>query len=114
MSPENRQAPTRDFTDKVPPIFNGISDYASYIGDVQLWVRLTSLEASKQGAALVGRLIGGAKSSAKSLSVDNICCEEDVESLLNCLDKSYAVDAANQLDADLAHFWTFAGEKNSL
>lgn len=69
-----------------------------------LWTNLTSLDITKQGAALVGRLSVEAKSSTKSLSVASICASDGVETLLNHLDKSYAVHAANQLNADLAAF----------
>lgn len=113
MGPEDTLTSVSDFTDKVPPSFDGRSNYASYREDVQLWTKLTSLATAKQGPALVGRLSGEAKASAKSLSIDVICDNDGVEMILKRLDKSYAVDAANQLDSDLAVFLDYSWKKSS-
>lgn len=112
MGPEDNSATTGEFTDKIPPSFNGRNNYASYREDVMLWVNLTSLAEEKKGPALVGRLGGEAKASAKTISLENICAADGVERLLKHLDKSYAIDAANQLDADLALFLDYTWKKS--
>lgn len=104
MGPDDQKAPTGDFTDKVPPSFNGRNNYASYREDVLLWVNLTGLATSKQGPALVGRLSEESKASAKYISLKDICSDKGVYMLLNHLVKSYTMDAANQLYADLSGF----------
>lgn len=113
MGPDGSQAAVSDFTDKVPPSFAGRSNYASYREDVLLWTKLTSLDSSKQGPALVGRLSGEAKASAKSVPLEKICDTDGVAHILARLDKSYAVDSVNQLDADLASFLDYSWNKSS-
>ena len=111
MGPEDTMASTSGFTDKIPPSFNGRENYSSYREDVALWVNLTGLGKTKQGPALVGRLSGEAKNSAKSITVTNICAEDGVTQLLAHLDKSYAIDSANQMDINLANFLDFTWKK---
>lgn len=74
-------------------------------------IKLTRPELSKQGPALVGRLSGEGKASAKNISVKKICADNGVDRLLKHLDKSYAIDAANQLDDDLERFLYYTWEK---
>lgn len=88
MGLDDAPASTSDFNYKIPPAFKGRGDYASYREDVRLWVKLTGLETPKRGPALVARLSGEAKESAHSLSIDNICCDNGVESVLVHLDQS--------------------------
>ena len=111
MGPEDTPAHLGTFSDRIPPVFNGRSDYASYHEDALLWVNLTSLPSTKHGPALVGRLSEEAKASARTLSIEELCSEEGVDLLLEHLDKSFAVDPANQLDSDLATFLDFTWKK---
>eukprot|EP00171_Calliarthron_tuberculosum_P018277 IDg18277t1 len=112
MGPDGTVSSTSAFSDKVPPAFNGRSNYASFREDVSLWLLLTSMEAKRRGPALIGRLGGEAKSSAKTLTLEVISSEDGVNSILEHLDKSYAVDATNQLDLDLATFLDYVWEKS--
>ena len=100
------------FSDKIPPSFDGHANYASYREDVNLWSKLTSLVANKHGPAIVGRLSCEAKTADKTLSPDDICGDKGVTLILERLDKAYAVDKSNQLDADLADFLDYSWRKN--
>ncbi len=61
---------------KLPAAFDGHRSYAAYREDVSLWMCLTSLDAGKQGAALIGRLSGETKASAKTLPIETITGED--------------------------------------
>ena len=114
MGPEDTTATTvttGNFSDKIPPNFDGRADQDFYHQDVQLWTNLTSLSKSKCGAALIGRLSGEAKASARTLTIADICTDKGVDLLLTHLDKSFATDPANRLDADLAAFLDFTWKK---
>lgn len=111
MGPDADSSASCEFSDKIPPRFNGHGNYASYREDVVLWTNLTTLPSIKHGPAIVGRLQGEAKTSAKTIKVDVICAEGGVEKILERLDKAYAVDKTNQLDADLADFLDYSWKK---
>ncbi len=96
------------FTVTMPPTFDGHSNYSAYRQDVELWECLTTLAAEKRGPAIIGRLSGEAKSSAKTLSIAEITANDGVTKILVHLDKSYAVDATDQLDLDLAAFLDYS------
>ncbi len=112
MGPEGSVAETGEFSDKVPPSFDGHGDYSAYREDVILWIHLTTLSQKKQGPALVGRLSGEAKASVKTLQIDTICSPEGVPEILEHLDKSYAVDETDKLDTDLATFLDYTWKKS--
>lgn len=61
---------------------------------------------------MIGRLSGESKASAKSLPVEILCAEGGVNKKLKKLDKSYAVDTANQLYAYLARFLDYSFKKS--
>lgn len=100
-----------EFTDKIPPSFDGRNNYAAYRDDILLWTKLTTISPERQGPVLVGRLYGEAKVSARTLSIDEICRPDGVEKLIEHLDRSYGIDEANQLDIDLASFLEFCWKK---
>lgn len=66
MGPEG-MAQYGAFSKELPPAFNGHTSYSVYRQDVELWLLLTTFHATKQGPALIGRLDGEAKASAKPL-----------------------------------------------
>ena len=111
MGPEADQSNSCDFSEKIPPRFNGHGDYASYRDDVILSKNLTILPSAKHGAAIVGRLQGEAKTAAKTISADQICSKRGIELILERLDKAYAIDKNNQLDADLVDFLDYSWKK---
>jgi len=95
---------TTAYTDKIPPSFDGLSNYQVYRQDVEFWLKLTSLEDEKQGSAIIARLAGEAKSSATSLGTEIIFSKTGVKSILEKLDKLYQIDKTDQLDIDLTTF----------
>lgn len=111
MGPGADQQSACEFSDKVPPRFDGHTDYASYREDVSLWVNLTTLPPAKHGPAIIGRLQGEAKTAAKTLSTEEICREGGASLILERLDKAYAIDKTNQLDHDLADFLDYTWNK---
>lgn len=99
------------FSDKIPPAFDGKGDYRRYKNDVELWINLTALPESKQGPALIGRLSGEPKSSAMTVPIRQICSEEGVSLVLAQLDKSYSVNDAHQLNHDLGEFLDYVWQR---
>lgn len=112
MGPECTVALSSSFSEKLPPSFEGRSSYAVYRQDVELWLSLTTLEANRQGSALIGRLAGESKSSAKTFGVPAITAANGAAAIINQLDKAYANNATNQLDSDLADFLDFTWTRN--
>ena len=112
MGPEGIPIPTSSFSERLPPQFDGHTSYAVYRQDVELWLVLTSLEKCKQGPALIGRLAGEAKASAKTLGVSAISSNDGALKILEHLDKSYGVDKVDQMDIDLASFLDFSWSGN--
>jgi len=100
------------YSDKVPPVFDGRTTFEDYREDVELWLALTSLEGTKQGPAIVGRLFGEAKQSAKTLGVKAISKEDGAKAILDHLEKSYGVGKTDQLDIDLANFLDYSWTKD--
>ena len=111
MGPVADQQSACEFSDKVPPRFDGHTDYASYREDVSLWVNLTTLPPEKHGPAIIGRLQGEAKTAAKTLSTEEICRDGGADRIIERLDKAYAIDKTNQLDIDLADFLDYIWNK---
>ena len=111
MGPTQNQSTVCEFSDKIPPRFDGHGNYAAYREDVELWEKLTTLSADKRGPAIIGRLHGEAKTAAKTLDTDKICGDGGVKLILERLDKAYAVDKANQLDSNLADFLDYTWRK---
>lgn len=99
------------FLDKIPPRFDGDDDYASYCEDITLWTNLTTLPANKHGPAVIGRVHGKAKTVAKTFSAEIICRETGITLILQRLDKGYAIEKTNQLDADLSDFLDYSWKK---
>lgn len=107
MGPEDTAALMGKVSNKISPNYNGRSDYLSYRDDVKQWINLTSLPSTKRGPALVGRLSGESKASAGTLVIKDLYDEDGVDLLLVHLDKSFAVDPVNEMNADLATFLDF-------
>lgn len=97
-----------DFTDRIPPSFDGRTSYPEYRNNVLFWTNLTSISPEKQGPALIGRLSGEAKVSATTVIIAQVCVEDEVEVLLRHLDRSYGVDKHNQLNADISSFMNYS------
>lgn len=99
------------FSKDTPPAFDVHTSYAAYLQDVELWMNLTSLDPVKLGPAIVGRLSGEPKAAAKSIGTKLICGETGAALILEHLDKSYGVDAVDQLDNDLAAFLDYCWKR---
>ena len=109
MGPEGVSMGTmdNDFSDKIPPSFNGSTSYSAYKEDVSLWINLTSLPATKHGTALIGRLRDDARLASKGLDIERACSEDGSKALLDHLDKSFGTDNMSQLDHDLSAFFAY-------
>lgn len=92
MSPVGDRYTSCEFSDKIPPWFDGHSDYGTYRDDVKLWMNFTILPALKHRPVIVGRLLGEAKSAAKTLSTETICKYGGMDVILERLERAYAVD----------------------
>ena len=94
------------------PSFDAHTSFAAYRQDVELLLLLTTLNEKKKGPALIGRLSGEAKASAKSLGTQAIGGEDGAIKTLDHLEKSYGVDDVDQLRIDLASFFGFQWRSN--
>lgn len=108
MSPEGDSSNPGDFSERIPPSFNGRDDYVSYRNNVLFWTNLTTISPERQGAALIGRLYGEGKVSTTTLQLEDVCAPDGIERLLIHLDQSYGVDANNQLNTNLAAFLNYS------
>lgn len=91
MGPVAYQQSACEFSDKVPPSFDGHTNYSSYREDVSLWVHLTTLPPATQDPVIIVRLQGEDQMAVKSLSTEDICQEGGADLILKCLDKAYAI-----------------------
>ncbi len=87
-----------------------ISQFISRMSNSGYCSRLLMQE--KRGPALIGRLSGEAKAAAKSLGNEIIACADGATKIIEHLEKSYGVDAVDQLDIDLAEFFDFTWSSN--
>lgn len=92
------------YSDKIPSNFDGHSFFVSFHGYVQYWLQLTSLDPIKQRCALIARLAGEAKASAKSLGTEVIFSSCGVKKILEKLGSVYKVEKADELDIYFAEF----------
>ena len=72
---------------KIYPPFDGHTSFAAYRQDFELWLLLTTLNEKKKGPALIGRLSGGTKASAKSSATQAIGGEDGAIQILDHLEK---------------------------
>lgn len=79
------------------PTFDGSSEFSVYERDITLWQLVSSLDASKQGAAVVGGLSGAAKMYCATVTVEELKSDTGVATLLNHLRAGFGVqDVAKQ------------------
>ena len=107
MGPESLP-PSASFNSRTPPYFDGHNvSYKVYREDLLLWNNLTAIEEKKRAFAVIGRLGGEPKATAKTISHESLSDEKGVEKILEKLDASYKLDDSDQLDLDLADFLDF-------
>jgi hypothetical protein len=64
-------------------------NYPSYRRDVELWLKLTEVQKSRQGIAMIGCLSGEPKEFAKTLANDLLFADDSGTNVLIHLDKAY-------------------------
>ena len=77
---------------KAPPTFEKGQDYTKWIKKIRIWQKLTSLEAAKQGPAVLFALSDEAQDAVLELEEDKIASETGVANIIKCLDKLYLKD----------------------
>ena len=77
---------------KAPPTFEKGQDYAKWIKKLKIWRKLTSLEANKQGPAVLFALFEEAQDAVLELDESKIAHASGVENIIECLDKLYLQD----------------------
>lgn len=97
------QSANTEFSDQVPPRFDGHGNYVTCRENVRLRINPTSLPASKHRLAIVGHLHEEAKIPKRPLQ-PKVRMEGSLGVIPERLDKAYAVGRTNQLDAVLADF----------
>ncbi len=112
MGPEMSSIVT-SFSDKIPPSFDGHSRYELYGQDVELWLCLTNLDDTKQGPAIIRRLEGEPKYSARSPGTAVISAPDGAHKIHEHLDRSDGVDDTDQLDLGLASFLDYSWDSKT-
>lgn len=97
-----------EFSENVPPLFNCHREYAVYHDDIELCPNLTLLLSSKHRPAILGHLQSEAKTAAKRIPTEDLCCESGMKLILKRLDKEYAVDKTNKLGSDVAELLDYS------
>ena len=77
---------------KAPPTFEKGNDYAKWIKKLKIWQKLTTLEAAKQGPAVLFALFEEAQDAVLELDEEKIACNTGVGNIIECLDKLYVKD----------------------
>lgn len=90
--PSRDQSTIYEFSDKIPPRFDGQCDYRSYRDDVIMWMNLRTRPVLKHRPAIVAYLHGEEKSAASMLLAEAVCKEGGLDFILERLDKAYGVD----------------------
>ena len=75
-----------------PPVFTEDISWLDYKKELKIWQALTDLSAMKQDPSLYLSLTGKAKEAVLELNIDFICKEDDLEKILERLDKLYLQD----------------------
>ena len=75
-----------------PPVFTENISWLDYKKELKIWQALTDLSAMKQDPSLYLSLTGKAKEAVLELNIDFICKEDDLEKILERLDKLYLQD----------------------
>ena len=79
------------------PTFDGSSEFSVYERDITLWQLVSSLDANKQAAAVIGGLSGPAKTYCASVTIDELKSESGVTTLLDHLRAGFGIqDVAKQ------------------
>ena len=108
MGPDANVVASRTaLSDKIPPAFDGFSSYGASREDLELWISIITLETRKQGPMVIARLLGEAKSTAKSHGNTVITSAKGVISTVEKLNSIYKTYQTDQLDIDLASFFNY-------
>lgn len=100
IGPDLEQSAHSELSNKIPSRLDGHGDYRLYREDVTLCTNQTTRPTNKHWIAAIGPLYGKARTTAKTLEARDICSHRGVKLILKRLDKAYAIDKSNQLDAD--------------
>ena len=77
---------------KAPPVFEKGSDYAKWIKKLGIWQKLASLDAEKQGPAVLFALHEEAQDAVLELTSEEIGGATGVQNIIKCLDGLYLKD----------------------
>ena len=69
-------------TNKTPPLVSTAKDYNGQKKSIKIWAKFTSLEATKQGAAVFFTLEGPAQDTALELEESKISSDTGLDTLL--------------------------------
>lgn len=95
------------FTDKVPPSFDGYGDYQQYRENVVLWDAMTSISAPRRAPTIIGQLTGQAQITAKTLPLAELTSESGVTSLIREMDKKFGLDTVTLLHNNISDFFDY-------
>lgn len=96
-----------NFTDKIPPSFDGYADYKHFKENVLLCDSITSVDPRKRVVTLVGYLTEQAQMIVKSLPLNILTAENVFLSLLSELDKTFELDETIILHNDMSSFFDY-------
>lgn len=100
------------FTDKVPPSFDGYGDYQQYRENVELWDAMTSIAPERRAPTVIGQLTGQAQVTAKTLPLTVLTSETGITSLLKEMDKKFGLDSVTLLHNNISDFFDYNWDKH--
>lgn len=100
------------FSEKIPPSFDGYGDYQQYRENVILWDAMTSVSAERRAPTIIGQLTGQAQVTAKTLPLSELTSESGVSSLLREMDKKFGLDTVTLLHNNISDFFDYNWDKS--
>lgn len=100
------------FSDKIPPSFDGFGDYEQYRENVLLWDAMTTVIPERRAPTIIGQLTGQAQVTAKTLPLTSLTSESGVANLLEELDRKFGLDQTTLLHNNISSFFDYTWESN--
>ena len=83
-------------TNKIPPKFEDESDYETWKRDIEIWIKFTDLEKKKLASAIHLSLTRKAHVASSELTVDELCADDGVKTLMAKLDDIFLQDKSRR------------------
>lgn len=115
MGPDGLGLPScsLQFSDKVPPSFDGYGDYNEYRENVLLWNAMTTVAAERRAPTVIGQLSGQAQVTAKTVPLTKLISEQGINTLLDELDRKFGLDSTTLLHSYISSFFDYTWQHDT-